>query len=87
MQKLPVVNPEVGYSLEHSLEHALDRPYVKQALKNIRKENPAVAEWIKKFSKLTDDRIGSAFCAIIVYKMLQSQLEADCLKEEINLAD
>ena len=82
---LPVVKPEIGGSLEREIFDKFDVDYVKDQLKRLDEENPAVARWIRKFSKTTEDRLGAAFCALITYRLLESQAEANRMNQEFNL--
>lgn len=78
---LPQVNHEVGFSVAHSIGNQYDRDFVKKELNIIKKENPAVAEFIKKWSL---GKLHTAFCGILVYKLLRSQAEVDRMTEDFN---
>lgn len=78
---LPVVKEEVGYSLAHYMGSKIDREFIKDELKSMKRENPVIAHFIKKWSKLDSHSIHSAFCGILVYKLLRSQAEADHLND------
>jgi len=80
---LPVVKREIAASMSANLINQKDIKYLKQQIKEIEAVNPVLADWIKKFSKTTNDRKGSAFCAIILYKMLYSQIEADLMNADL----
>lgn len=84
---LPVVKREIAGSLSANLQNQKDVRYLKQQIKEIEEVNPVVADWIRKFSKTTKDRKGSAFAAVILYKMLYSQCEADIMLLEEQLAE
>jgi len=76
---LPVVKPEIGGSLERELVDKFDSEYIKNQLKRLDIENPTISRFIRNFSKTTNDKIGSAFCGLIVYRMLESQNEANSM--------
>jgi len=80
---LPIVQPETCYSIEQEVIGLPDKEYVKKVLKKISEVNPVVALWIKNYSKTTQDRIGAIVCAVVVYRLLESQEEADFLNEII----
>lgn len=80
---LPIVKPETCFSLEREVKDLNDKDYVKKVLKKINEINPVVAMWIKNYSKKTNDRLGSIVCAVMVYRLLESQEEADFLNEII----
>lgn len=84
---IPVVKPEIGCSLEREVFDKFDVPYIKEQLRRLDKENPTIARFIRKFSKTTEDRVGAAFCGIIVYRLLESQAEANRMTYEDMLAD
>jgi hypothetical protein len=83
MNVLPVVKPEIGYSLEKELRNAEDVEYVCKQLKRLGEENPSVAIFISKFSKISKDKMNVAFCGLLVYRMLESQAEANWMNESI----
>ncbi len=74
---LPIVNKDIGFSIAHHIGSSGDKDFVKKELKKIRNENPVVADFIKKWSKLDSHSLHSAFCGILVYNLLRSQAEAD----------
>lgn len=82
---LPVVNPNVGYSLSRQLMQVDDEPYMEEELERIDATNPAISMWIRKYAERTEDPMGAMFCALLVYKMLESQAEANKMSEEIAL--
>jgi len=79
---LPVVKPEIGGPLERELFDKFDVDYIKETLARLDTENPTIARFIRKFSKTTDDRKGAAFCGVVVYRMLESQAEANRMNAE-----
>lgn len=74
---LPVVKPEISGSLEHEIANKHDEEYLEEQLSKMDEQNPMISEWIRQFSETTDDAMGAAFCALIVYRMLESQAEAN----------
>lgn len=80
---LPVVNPGIGGPMSKDLCGICDVPYLKKELKRLDEENPVVSQFIRKFSKTTKDRVGTVFCALIVYKMLENQAEANRMNLEL----
>jgi len=87
MTFLPVVKPEIGGSLEREMFDRFDGEYVKEQLKRLDIENPTIARFIRLFAKTTEDRVGAAFCGLIVYRMLESQSEANQMSQEEFEAD
>ena len=84
MNALPIVKPEIGYSLEKELFDVDDVDYIKTQLKRLDEENPSVATFIRQFAKTTDDKINVAFCGLMVYRLLESQAEANWMNEEMS---
>ena len=82
---IPVVNPEIGWSLQKELFDKFDKEYLKEQLSQIDDKNPVISAFIRKFSETTDDQLGAAWCGLVVFKLLQSQAEANRMKMEINL--
>jgi pyrroloquinoline quinone (PQQ) biosynthesis protein C len=83
---LPLVTKEVGFAIAKDMCND-DEQYVTEELQKIQEENPVIASFIYKWIKLDkkkEDKIHVAFCAIIIYKMLRSQAEADKMTEEFS---
>ncbi len=78
---LPVVNSDVGFSIARHIGEANDRTFVKNELAAIAAENPAIANFIASWSMLGEEKLMSAFCGILVYKLLRSQAEVDRMEE------
>lgn len=76
---MPIVQPEVCFSLEDECRNVSDAETVKRLYKKVKKENPIVAMWIKNWAKQSKDRISSMACALITYRLIQSQIEADMM--------
>lgn len=86
LSHLPVVNPQVGYSLQYELDGVGDdEGYLDEQLERLDSDNPTIAVWIRHYSARTEDPTGSAYCALLVYKMLESQVEANRMMEEMPL--
>lgn len=80
---LPIVNDEVGYSLQHDIPDNDPDIWLKE-YKRIKKINPTIAKWLKQWTKkCKPDRMGVLMCGIMVYKLLESQSEADDLRDII----
>jgi hypothetical protein len=83
MENLPVVNPVIGAAIAQNMSKESDIKYLKDSLRLLERTNPCIAWWIKNYSKSTKDKIGSAYCGLMVYKLLENQCEADNLAEEM----
>jgi len=82
---IPVVKPEIGFSLQKELFDKFDKSYLNDQLLKLDDINPVISEFIRKFSKTTDDPLGAAWCGLVIFKLLQSQAEANLMEMEINL--
>lgn len=82
---LPMVDSEVGFSLAKTVGEKGDAEFIKTELKRLDKENPTVADFIRKWSLLGDCQTHTKFCGILVYKLLRSQAEADRMTEDLNI--
>ena len=85
MYKLPVVSPEICGSLDYETSLVDDKKYIKEQLERIAVDNPTIVEWISRFSKATKDPTNAAMCAIITYRLLESQAEVNTMVSEFNL--
>lgn len=82
---LPIVDSEVGFSLAKCVGERGDVEFINTELQKITRENPTVANFIKKWSLLGGCQTHTKFCGILVYKLLRSQAEADRMTEELNV--
>ena len=80
---MPIVKPETCYSLEGDCLNKSDYATAKKLYKRIRKENPVIALWIREWAKKTDDKTGAMICALVTYRLLESQIEADELNKNL----
>jgi hypothetical protein len=81
---LPKVNPATCFSVEQAALSG-DDSFVFDYLREIKSKNPIVGMWIERFSKKTNDAVGSLACAAITYKLLESQSEADKMNKEFDI--
>jgi hypothetical protein len=85
MKLLPFVKTDTGFSIARELVDKFDDSYIKEQLKIIKENNPTIADFITKFSNKCEDKNGSAICGIVVYRLIESQTEANKMKKEIKL--
>ncbi len=84
---LPIVDSDIGFSLAKCVGEKGDSEFIKSELQIIARENPTVANFIKKWSSLCNSETHSIFCGILVYKLLRSQAEADQMKKYLHLGN
>lgn len=82
---LPIVKPEITASLYKEVKESeeFSSRYINNHLKRLDKENPTVAAWIRKHAKTSKDKMSCAYCALIVYRLLESQAEANRMNVDI----
>jgi hypothetical protein len=78
---MPIVKAETCFALEQECKNLTDKELVQILFKKLKKCNPIVATWIKAWSKHTKDHVGAMACALIAYRMLESQSQADYMNE------
>lgn len=81
---LPVVNPDVGHSVAESIGDE-DQEYIIKEIKKLKKKNPAIADFIKKWCKGSKCTTHSALCGILVYNLLESQAEVNLMEISLNI--
>jgi hypothetical protein len=80
---LPVVNPDVGKSVAIAVERSGDQMrYTEDQLERLDEENPAVACFIREWAERSEEPL-SAVGMVCLYRILESQAEADAMMEEI----
>ena len=85
MPKLPRVTKETGYAVCRELEQEEDNNYIIKLLERLEEENPCVAEFVSRLAIQHEDPVGISTAALLVYRLLESQVEADELKEQLKL--
>lgn len=83
--KLPRVTRETGYAVCRELEKEPDNSYVISLLERIEEENPCVAEFVSRMAIQHEDPVGISTAALLVYRLLESQAEANELKQQIGM--
>lgn len=81
---LPTVTKETGFAVCRELERADNNDYVIQLLERLEEQNPCVAEFVSRLAIQHDDPVGITTSAMLVYRLLESQAEADALRQQID---
>ena len=84
-EKLPKVTKETGFAVCRELEQESDNNYVIRLLERLEDENPCVAEFVSRLAIQHDDPVGISTAALLVYRLLESQAEADSLNRQLGL--
>ncbi|MEZ6188353.1 MAG: hypothetical protein R3F62_25550 [Planctomycetota bacterium] len=83
MTLLPRVSKETGYAVCRELDRADNNDYIIDMLARLEGENPCVAEFVSRLAIQNEDPVGLATAALLVYRLLESQAEADLLKQQL----
>ena len=82
MDKLPIVSSEICAAVSADIAHGPMNDYMVELLGKLALENPQVANFIALYSMQASDPTIVGCCGLLVYRLLESQLEANALKEE-----
>lgn len=81
---LPRVTKETGYAVCRELESADNNDYVISMLERLEAQNPCVAEFVSRLAIQHEDPVGISTAALLVYRLLESQAEADDLRRQLD---
>ncbi|MCI0340559.1 MAG: hypothetical protein L0216_05335 [Planctomycetales bacterium] len=79
---LPRVTPEIGHAVKAELERTPGNQYVVSLLERLEKVNPCVAEFVSQMALRHQDPVMVSTAALLVYRLLESQSEADEMKAQ-----
>lgn len=77
MPFLPVVTEDVGFAVQAEVSQTPDNDYMVDLIKRLQNENPCVINFISQLSIYSKDPLGASACGLLVYRLLESQAEAD----------
>lgn len=80
---LPRVTRDVGFSVCRELEQAGARDYMRELLQRLDRENPCIAEFVCRLAIQHEDPVGVSNAGLLVYRLLESQMEANRLRDEL----
>ena len=81
--QLPRVTKETGYAVCRELQRDDNHEYVRAILARLETENPCIAEFVSRLALPHEDPAGIATAAVLVYRLLESQAEADALRRQL----
>lgn len=84
--RLPVVTKEMGLSVCRELEREEDNDFIVRLLARLERENPCVAEFVSRLAIQHEDPVAITTAALLVYRLLESQAEANALGEQMKLS-
>jgi len=73
----------VGHAVRAELERTAGNAYVAGLLERLERENPCVAEFVSQMALRHGDPIAVSTAALLVYRLLESQAEADGLNRAL----
>lgn len=84
---LPKVSPDIGLALQREIEDAgSEHDYIIEIIKRLNKENPAINTFLSKateqFKSVPEVRTEAMKIGYFVYRLLESQAQADKMNEE-----
>ena len=86
MPKLPRVSESVGHAVCAEMEQERGNEYIVKILERLEKENPCLAEFISRLAMRHADPVGVSTSALLVYRLLESQIESDELTATFDVA-
>ncbi|MBX3466367.1 MAG: hypothetical protein KF878_05645 [Planctomycetes bacterium] len=84
MTLLPRVTRETGFAVCRELEQEDNNDYIIAMLERLEGSNPCVAEFVSRLAIQHDDPVGITTAALLVYRLLESQAEADDLRRQLD---
>ncbi len=81
---LPTVTKETGFAVCRELEREDNNDYIIGMLARLERENPCVAEFVSRLAIQHGDPVGISTAALLVYRLLESQAEADSLRQQLD---
>lgn len=86
---LPVVKEEIGHAVQAEMLHSNGKTYeIKMLQRLARDDNPCIANFISAFAmgmETPEARDAAMYSGLLVYRMLESQAEADRMNGDKNL--
>jgi hypothetical protein len=85
VERLPVVSRDVAAAVRAELLASQGNDYAVGILQRLERDNPELAQFIALFSQTQANPAGVATGAVLVYRLLESQVDADGLKKEFGV--
>lgn len=79
---LPVVSEDIGHAVREELLSQQGNDYAVEVIKRLAEENPCVAQFISNLILAASNRneaMSALYVGVLVYRMLESQAEANYL--------
>jgi hypothetical protein len=85
VERLPAVTRDVAAAIRAELLGSQGNDYAVGILQRLEQSNPELAQFIALFAQTQDNPAGVATGAVLVYRLLESQLESDELNREFGV--
>ena len=85
MERLPIVTKDVAAAVRAELLASTGNEYAVRILERLDKLNPELAAFIAIFAQTQENPVGVATGAVLTYRLLESQLEADSLNKSFGV--
>lgn len=76
---------DTGQAICRELESSEDNSYVVALLSRLERENPCIAEFISRLAIQHEDPMAVTTAAVLVYRLLESQCEANALRAHLEM--
>lgn len=82
MASMPTVSSAVGAAVLEELRSSDGNDFVLLLLQRLEAENPCLANFITHFALQQEDPLAVTMGALLTYRLIESQCEADTLNDE-----
>jgi hypothetical protein len=85
MDRLPTVTREVAAAIRAELLASEGNDYAVRILERLDRVNPELAAFIAIFAQTQENPVGVATGAVLTYRLLESQLDADAMNRSFGV--
>ena len=79
---LPIVHKEIGLAVQRKISEQPGNEFLIQTIERLTEDNPCIANFVSQFGVVSGNPHLVAYVGIVVYRLLESQAEADKLDKE-----
>ena len=83
--KVPKVHGDIDAAVQAELSQSQGNEYVVGMIQRLQDDNPCVANFVSQLALKTKDPITTAYAGMLVYRLLESQAQADKMKTDFKL--
>jgi len=85
MDRLPTVTRDVAAAIRAELLASEGNEYAAGILQRLEQDNPELAQFIAVFAQTQTNPVGVATGAVLTYRLLESQLDADGMRKDFGV--